>query len=529
MMSSSAPTTIGGLFSSLAAQRAEAPAVIHEGRRVTYAALDAGSRRVAGSLAGLGIGAGDIVALWMPSTPAWLAIALGCARLGAGVLALNTRFRSAELDDLIGRSGAKAVVLAPTSGGVAYGEILAACDRQALDGVRTVIACGGGLDGVHGKRTVAYDDLLAAETLWDEPAEPGSPWAIFTTSGTTSRPKLALHRHRDMVIHARDVGRAFGYGPETVLYGGLPLSGTFGLAQALAALTAGGTLLLQSVFDAEAAARLVADHRVTDFNATDEMIHRILEAAPGERPFPALRGCGYAAFGPSLADLPERALARGVRMFGLYGSSEVQALFALQPRELEPALRRRPGGFLTSPEAAFRIVDPESGDELPEGASGELLLTGPSLMQGYLGDEEATRRSFTADGFFRSGDLAHRASDGSFVFESRMGDVLRLGGYLVSPGEIETYLQRHPAVEAAQVVGVTLQGALRPAAFVTLRPGTRLDAEEIRNFCASGLARFKVPAAVFAIDGFPTTQSPNGVKIQKVKLREMAEERLRSS
>jgi fatty-acyl-CoA synthase len=460
--------------------------------------------------------------------PAWVAVALGCARLGAGVLALNTRFRGAELDDLLGRSGAKAMVLAPDFGGTAYGEILAACDAQALGALRTVIACGSRLGSVHGKATVAYDDLLAASPPAEDHAGPESPWTIFTTSGTTSRPKLALHRHRDMLTHAVEVGLAFGYAPETVLYGGLPLSGTFGMAQALAALAAGGTIVLQPVFDAEGAARLIAQHRVTDFNATDELIHRILEAAPGERPFPTLRGCGYAAFGPALGDLPDRALARGVRMFGLYGSSEVQALYARQPLPLEPTLRRRPGGFVTSVAAAFRIVHPESGAALPDGASGELLLKGPSLMAGYLGNEEATRRSFTPDGFFRSGDLAHRASDGSFVFESRMGDVLRLGGYLVSPGEIEAYLQRHPAIEAAQVVGVMQQGALRAAAFVTLRAGAALDADEVRAFCAGGLARFKVPTAIFAIDAFPTTQSPNGVKIQKVKLREMAEERLRS-
>ena len=109
-----------------------------------------------------------------------------------------------------------------------------------------------------------------------------------------------------------------------------------------------------------------------------------------------------------------------------------------------------------------------------------------------------------------------------------MGDALRLGGYLVTPAEIETYLQRHDAVEAAQVVGLVIEGALRPVAFVTLRPGATLDPEKARRFCAAGLARFKVPAAIFPIDAFPTTQSANGVKIQKTKLRELAEARLRS-
>lgn len=520
--------TLGSLFDAHAASRAAAPAMLHDGRATSFAALDEAGRRVAGGLAALGIGRGDIVAIWMPGTPDWLVAALACARLGAVVLALNTRFRSAELEDLLARSGAKAVVLAPEFAGIRFGETLAACDPAALDRLETVIAVGGSAPALPGKRPVDFAELAGAAPLAEDVGDPDAPWIIFTTSGTTSRPKFAVHSHRTMLRHAADVGRAFGYAArDPVLYAALPLSGTFGMAQALAALAAGAPIVLHPVFEAEAAARLLASHGVTDFNATDEMIHRILEAAPGERPFPALRGCGYPMFNPALGDLPDRAEARGVRMFGLYGSSEAQALYARQPLGLDLALRRRPGGFLTSPEAAFRIVDPESDAELPEGESGELAVKGPSLMLGYLGNEEATRRALTPDGFFRSGDLAYRASDGSFVFESRMGDALRLGGYLVAPAEIEAYLQCHDGVEAAQVVGVVIEGALRPVAFVTLRPGAALDQEEARRFCAAGLARFKVPAAILPIDAFPTTQSANGVKIQKTKLRELAEARLR--
>jgi fatty-acyl-CoA synthase len=520
--------TIGQLFDARAAARPAAPALLHEGRALSFADLAAASRRVAGGLAALGIGRGDIVAIWMPGTPDWLVAALACARLGAVVLALNTRFRSAELDDLLARSGAKAILLAPDFPGISFGEVLAACDPAALDRLETVIASGGAAPGILGKRTADLAELARAAPLAEDRAEPGSPWMIFTTSGTTSRPKFAVHSHGTILRHAADVAHGFGYGAASVLYAGLPLSGTFGQAQALAALAAGASVVLHPVFDAEGAARLIASHGVTDFNATDDMAHRILEAAPGELPFPALRGCGYPTFNPALGDLAERAEARGVRMFGLYGSSEAQALYARQELAADLALRQRPGGFLTSSEAAFRIADPESGAELPDGESGELAVKGPSLMLGYLGNEEATRRQMTPDGFFRSGDLAHRAADGSFVFESRMGDALRLAGYLVTPAEIEAYLQRHPAVQAAQVVGVVSEGALKPVAFVTLRPGAALDEADARRFCAAGLARFKVPAAILAVDEFPTTQSANGVKIQKTRLREMAEARLRS-
>jgi fatty-acyl-CoA synthase len=147
-------------------------------------------------------------------------------------------------------------------------------------------------------------------------------------------------------------------------------------------------------------------------------------------------------------------------------------------------------------------------------------------MAGYFGDAEATARTITADGWVRSGDLGHRLADGSFVFETRMGDVLRLGGYLVAPSEIEAYLKRDATIEGCQVVGAADTGGLRPVAFVTLRPDAAFDEAALRQFCRDGLAGFKVPIRIFALNAFPTTTSANGTKVQRAKLREMALARL---
>jgi fatty-acyl-CoA synthase len=139
-------------------------------------------------------------------------------------------------------------------------------------------------------------------------------------------------------------------------------------------------------------------------------------------------------------------------------------------------------------------------------------------MKEYLGDPEATRAARTEDGFVKMGDLARLAGDGGFVFETRLGDVMRLGGFLVAPAEIEAWLQRHPAVDACQVV----DAGRSAVAVVTLR-APAAEAALVAH-CASGLARFKVPARVVALDAFPTTPSANGVKVQKAKLRQMAKE-----
>jgi fatty-acyl-CoA synthase len=205
----------------------------------------------------------------------------------------------------------------------------------------------------------------------------------------------------------------------------------------------------------------------------------------------------------------------------------VQALFARQDPSAPAAVRGKAGGFPVGAGYAVRVRDPESGNLLPPGESGELELMGPSLMAGYFGDDEATGRAITADGWVRSGDLGRMLDDGSFVFEARIGDVLRLAGYLVAPSEIESHIQLHPGIDGCQVVGAVGDGGLKVVAFVTLQPGASFDEDGVRRHCADGLARFKVPTHCVALDAFPTTPSANGTKIQRVKLRDMARALLR--
>jgi fatty-acyl-CoA synthase len=230
-----------------------------------------------------------------------------------------------------------------------------------------------------------------------------------------------------------------------------------------------------------------------------------------------------------MAGLAAEAQQRGLSLSGLYGSSEMQALFSRQRPEAPVAARARPGGFPVGEDYRVRVRDPDSGSLLRPGESGEIELCGPSLMAGYFGDDEATGRALTDDGWFRSGDLGRLEGDGSFVFETRMGDVLRLGGYLVAPAEIEDHVQRFPGIAACAAVGAVGEGGLAAVAFVTLSPGAAFDEVALRRFCAAGLARFKVPARCVALDAFPTTTSANGTKVQRAKLREMAQRLLQGS
>ena len=172
------------------------------------------------------------------------------------------------------------------------------------------------------------------------------------------------------------------------------------------------------------------------------------------------------------------ARQQDVPLTGLYGSSELQALAAGQPTTPargDVSARLLPGGALVHPEARVRARDPESGAVLPPGQSGELEIRSPSLMLGYLDNPEATARAFTDDGYFKTGDLGYALSEQQFVFQARMGDSLRLAGFLVNPAEIEQVVESLPGVRACQVVGATRgqDRALRLRAAATGRAGRR--------------------------------------------------------
>jgi fatty-acyl-CoA synthase len=256
------------------------------------------------------------------------------------------------------------------------------------------------------------------------------------------------------------------------------------------------------------------------------MYARLLDITPGDRPFPSVKWAGYAAFNAALDALPEQAEARGLLLCGLYGMSEVQALYSSRPSGAAVELRKLGGGVPTSPLGHVRVRDPESGVLLGTGQPGLLECAGPSLMVGYYGNDAATAETITTDGYVRTGDLAELDGDGGFTFLSRMGDVLRLSGFLVNPLEIESHIQAVAGISACQTIALPRPEGVRAVSFVILEPGAALDEAAVIAHCRRGLANYKVPVRVFALPEFPVTPSPNGPKVQRARLRELAAERL---
>jgi fatty-acyl-CoA synthase len=460
-MLESMPATIEELFTTSASTL-----VFDDGSEIGPVELWNDGRRVAGWLAARGIEAGDRVAVRMPNGPDYVRLLAACAAGRHVLVSVNTRYGDDEAHDLTRRAGARLT--------------LTELDHEWRD-VAPMPSAG----------------------------RPDDPFVVFTTSGTTSTPKMVLHRQRSIAEHADDVAIAFGYDPDSVVLVVMPLCGTFGLTSLTGAVAGGGRTVV-SEYDLARTAELIGREHVVAVNGSDDMFHRLLEHGADVS---SIRLGGYARFNTSLDGIVERAAAAGAILTGLYGMSEVQALFACRDVGGRTEERARAGGALTSPRAAYRVVD------------GELQLRGPSLFAGYLAeggagiDAELTA-THHVDGWFRTGDLAEPEGDRAFEYLSRMGDVLRLGGFLVSPSEIEAVVMATPGVDAAQVVAVDRPDGARPVAFVVAPGG--VDEAEVIDRCRARLARYKVPVRVLAIDEFPTTAGANGTKIQKVRLRELA-------
>jgi fatty-acyl-CoA synthase len=456
---------------------------------------------------------GDTIAVWLPDGGVWLQLFFAAAQLGALMVPVSTRFKQQEARHVV--DTAKARVLLVPQRFLDFDYVGAAHEIQASSDVLQHVVEVTQFDGFEWGAFEPYSKWEGRDT---------DLLCTFTTSGTTGRPKLAVHTAGGIARHARNAARFNDMNVGDVVLCALPLYGVLGFIQAIAALASGATCVLLPVFKADAAAAEFERRRVTHFFGSDAMMDMVLNA--GDFSLATWRRGAFAEY----ASLGQSVIAKAwsawnVRLTGLYGMSECLAMTAIRDREGDVQQRGTPGGTPISPEISFRIVDPESGALLSDRQQGELQLRGYNVMAGYLNDPLATSEAVTADGWFRTGDLAY-ADGGAFCYSARIRDSLRLRGYLVDPVEIETFLAQHPGVQAAQVVGVHIDGEGDVAvAFVcnSNMPATEL---ELIAYCKKGIAGFKVPRRILPVESFPQREGPNGVKILKSVLRDMASQSL---
>lgn len=513
------------LLKDLLADQPDAPALsvfgsTHPG--VSRGELKVAAQSAAHYLACQGFERGDVIALWLPNTLSWIQLLFASAKLGLLVIPISTRYKAAEVKHLLEVSRARAIVVPRRFLDIAYANIA----EQLRTEVPTL------------KRVLVQDDLTALLPWTDAQSQQcelertalaDQLLSCFSTSGTTGYPKLAAHSHSSIARHAYQVAEALDLHAGDVMLCPLPLFGVFGYMAVMAALAAGASCVLMPVFEANDAARAVEQHRVTHMIGADSMFDPMLNIAGTD--FSSWRRAVQADFVGLSLHVTLRGDERGIKFSGTYGSSECYSLMSFQDWTGAAQVRARAGGAPHDPLTLVRIVDPETGLTAKPGEPGEIQIKGPNVLASYLNNPQATAAAITDDGWYRTGDLGYQEEGQAFVYLARMGDSLRLRGYLVNPAEIETCLMQHSSVGGAQVVGVNRSGVGDVAVAYVVRGGIAPEVAEIDEasmeaalikHCKDRLASYKVPQRVILIEAFPAINGPNGTKIQKRQLREMA-------
>lgn len=527
------PRTLGALLASQGHHRATERALITPAGATRWQELDAQARRVARALLARGIRRGDLVGLLCGNDEHWVASFYGAALIGAVTVPVNTRFKAAEIAYCLRQSDVRLLILADRFLNIDFMAFLreaepavaSALPGAALPMLRDVVVLG---DDVPSAAQDWPTFLAAGETITDDVLAhamraviPDDLLLIQFTSGTTAHPKGVMLTHDNMLRNATAVGQRLGIEASDCYFNCRPFFHVAGSTLSLlCALCAGASIATLPTFEAGAALGMLDEARCT-FISGNETLFQLLIAHPAfDRRRLHLRG-GWAAAGP---DTMRRIIDEmGIeRICWAYGLSEASPNVAINDWRDDVALRV---GGLAAPHdgVSVRIVDDVSGQPCAVEEVGEIQVRGWSVMRGYYKQPEANAKVFTADGWLRTGDLGALREDGRLRLVGRLKDVFRVGGENVAPAEVEQVLLSHPAVASAQVVGVpdARLGEV-PAAFVTLKPGTTLDAEALLAWSKPRMANFRAPRYAQVVADFERIGMTASGKVQKNKLRDHA-------
>jgi fatty-acyl-CoA synthase len=502
-------------------------AVIPGARRITYHELQTRARRLASALALRGIGEGDTVSVVLPNVPAMIDAHHGVPMLGAVLNAINTRLDARTIAYILGHGEAK-VLMTDREFSPTVAAALARLDKKPL-----VIDVDDALYAGSGERLgdVEYEAFLAQGAPDFEPPPLRDEWqpiALNYTSGTTGSPKGVVFHHRG--TWTMTIGHILSWRipPGAVYLWTLPMFHANGWCFPWSVIAMAGTQVCLRRVDPALVFRLIAEHRVTNMVGAPTVLSMLINAPPDARvPFDHVVDLQTGGAAPPVKVI--RAMSDlGFRVQHIYGLTEVlgpstlcawqDAWNTLSPDE--QAARQARQGVPYHVVDGQIVADPKTCEPVPaDGATpGEVMLRGNTVMLGYLKDGAATAAAF-AGGWFHSGDLAVQHPDGYIEIKDRLKDIIISGGENIASITVEAALTRHPAVALAAVVArPDEKWGETPCAFVELRPGMQVTAEELIAFAREHLPHFALPRTV--IFG-PLLTTATG-KIQKFELRERA-------
>lgn len=503
-------------------------AVISAGTECTHAELARAIDRCAAALGRLGVRSGSRVGLLCPNRLEWIVAAYGAMSLGATVAAFNTWSKRWDLDHLLRHSKCEVLVSVAGFGDTHLLPLLAELLPEVWDSAEPGWRSGEYPDlrelvlitddqPPNGARS--FPALLSAEA--DAPAAPDAATAdgvamVLYTSGSTARPKAVQLTHGATVEHAVQVAERMGVRPGDRILVPVPLFWSYGGANALAvSLVTGSAILLQETFDAGVVLDLVERHGCTVAYTLPNITQALL-AHPSFAPERVRSLRGGMTIG---AARDVRAAAEELtigEICNAYGSTELYGGAAVTPHTWSVDHRCTSQG-LPLPGMQVRILDPSTGEEMPAGEPGEIVVSG-HVTPGYLDQPAETSAAFTGDGAFRTGDLGYLDEDGELHFVGRASEMIRTGGINISPLEVEDFLLAHPGVQEAVVVGAEDEARGQVAvAFVRVAAPDETDEEQLRAFCRDRIASYKVPARiVVTTEGLPRTTTG---KVARADLR----------
>ena len=486
------------------------------GARLSYKELDERATRLANYLRGAcGVSAGERVAVLALNRTEVLEAFFAAAKLTAVLVPLNHRLTVPELQYILEDCEPRVLLYEP--------EFAATAARLSdQTAVRHAIAFGAA-EEADGAGSPYERALASAQADPVEVAEfdPESPALIIYTSGTTGRPKGAMLSHRMLTWNSVNTGVGWDITSADVTTVNAPLFHTGGFnVLTLPLLHVGGTVVMMRGFDPDEALRCIEEHRCTIFFGVPTMFQMMLESPRFETA--DLSSLRYFISGGAPCPVPliEAYQRKGVAFTQGYGLTEVGPnCFKLG---LEDAVRKAGSIGFPSFHSEARLVD-EGGRDVQRGRVGELILKGGHVCSGYWRNAEATRAAIS-DGWFYTGDLARQDEDGYYYIVGRAKDLIISGGENIYPAEVEAVLHSHPSVASAALVGLPdPKWGETPVAAVVARRGSELTAEELLEFCASRLARYKIPKRVFFREDFPLLASG---KVFKRALREELQKEL---
>jgi fatty-acyl-CoA synthase len=504
------------------------PFLLFENRHLTYAEVEASARALAAALSGLGVEAGDRVALILPGCPEFPISLFALARMGAVAVPLDPRLTESELRYMLRHSQSVAAVTVENLHGVDFLQLFEDL-LPTLPELQYLVTVGEE-DLWYDDRIFQFDDLVSSGIGRTSPeAELDPSTALMTivyTSGTTGKPKGVELTHGNLVHPAAATVQAVGLTPDDRVFGLTSLFHVFGLGPGiLGSALAGSSIILQEEFEPSAALDLIERHGATIHYGVPTVFAQELrqqEARPRE--VGTLRR-GLVAGAPIPEELLRRVEARLCpRLLTGYSLSETASILAVTlPDDSDEKRRFTVGRPVEGMEV--RVLE-RDGSELPEESLGEIAVRGPGVMRGYYRQPVETRASFDEDGFFLTGDLGIVDEEGFIHLVGRRKEVIIRSGYNVYPREVEDRLHAHPAVGDVAVAGVRdeLLGEAICAAVVPLE-GAIVTDDELRDWCRETLAAHKVPDRIRFLDALPMTGTGKIRRVELVRLLEEAPER----